>query len=180
MLTPGQVQHTELESIYERYMTCLRTYAEHNFPNEPNRVEELLVRLPEVSTILRSNYKSPKVSNMAIVSSNIPIVSNIPRIKAILKNKNNFAGESGGRTLIGKQDVLCSVSFEFYDSVIEQSVEDEEWDCGNVESVDDTTGNTKREEGEKEPLQQYKINICKNDDLVWYSYTSCMWDSETV
>ena len=129
MLTPGQVQHTELESIYERYMTCLRTYAEHNFPNEPNRVEELLVRLPEVSTILRSNYKSPKVSNMAIVSSNIPIVSNIPRKTTKLQTKlrlHNFAGESGGRTLIGKQDVLCSVSFEFYDSVIEQSVEDEE------------------------------------------------------
>jgi len=44
----GVVQHPELEPIHDRYMNCLRTFSEQNFPNEPNRVEELLVRLPEV------------------------------------------------------------------------------------------------------------------------------------
>jgi len=29
-------------------MNCLRTFTEYNFPQEPNRVEELLVKLPEV------------------------------------------------------------------------------------------------------------------------------------
>lgn len=44
----GVVQHPELEPIHDRYMNCLRLFSEQNFPNEPNRVEELLVRLPEV------------------------------------------------------------------------------------------------------------------------------------
>jgi len=29
-------------------MSCLRTFAEYNYPQQPNRVEELLVKLPEV------------------------------------------------------------------------------------------------------------------------------------
>lgn len=49
MLTQeGNVQHKELEAIHDRYMNCLRTFTEYNFPQEPNRVEELLVKLPEV------------------------------------------------------------------------------------------------------------------------------------
>lgn len=49
MLTQeGNVQHKELEQIHDRYMNCLRTFTEYNFPQEPNRVEELLVKLPEV------------------------------------------------------------------------------------------------------------------------------------
>jgi nuclear receptor subfamily 6 group A len=29
-------------------MSCLRTFTEYNYPQQPNRVEELLVKLPEV------------------------------------------------------------------------------------------------------------------------------------
>jgi len=49
MLTQeGNVQHKELEVIHDRYMNCLRTFTEYNYPQQPNRVEELLVKLPEV------------------------------------------------------------------------------------------------------------------------------------
>lgn len=39
----------ELETIYERYMTCLRVYTQHMYPQQSNRFQDLLVRLPEVS-----------------------------------------------------------------------------------------------------------------------------------
>ena len=35
--------------IHEKYLACLRSFAKKHFPNQPNRVEELLVRLPEVN-----------------------------------------------------------------------------------------------------------------------------------
>ncbi|GFG32517.1 hypothetical protein Cfor_04341, partial [Coptotermes formosanus] len=38
---------SELETIQERYMTCLRSFEEHHFPQQPTRFHELLVRLPE-------------------------------------------------------------------------------------------------------------------------------------
>ena len=44
----GSLQHQSLEPIHSRYMSCLRTFAEYNYPQQPNRVEELLVKLPEV------------------------------------------------------------------------------------------------------------------------------------
>ena len=44
----GNVQDRELEGIHDRYMNCLKTFIEYNFPQEPNRVQELLVKLPEV------------------------------------------------------------------------------------------------------------------------------------
>merc|ERR1719232_1368862 len=44
----GIVQDRELEQIHDRYMNCLKTFIEYNFPQEPNRVQELLVKLPEV------------------------------------------------------------------------------------------------------------------------------------
>ena len=44
----GLVQHSELEEIHNRYMNCLKIYTEWNFPTQPNRVQELLVKLPEV------------------------------------------------------------------------------------------------------------------------------------
>lgn len=43
--TPGS---NELETIQERYMTCLRAYTQHMCPQQPTRFQELLVRLPEV------------------------------------------------------------------------------------------------------------------------------------
>ena len=39
-----------LSVIHDKYLTCLRTFTKKHFPNQPNRVEELLVRLPEVSS----------------------------------------------------------------------------------------------------------------------------------
>jgi len=44
----GNVQHGNLEPIYDRYMNCLKTFVEYNYPQEPNRLEQLLVKLPEV------------------------------------------------------------------------------------------------------------------------------------
>ena len=41
-----------LSVIHDKYLTCLRTFTKKHFPNQPNRVEELLVRLPEVSLYL--------------------------------------------------------------------------------------------------------------------------------
>ena len=43
-----------LDAIHEKYLTCLRTFAKRRFPNQPNRVGELLAILPEVS--LLRNY----------------------------------------------------------------------------------------------------------------------------
>jgi len=36
--------------IYSRYLRCLNIFTKKYFPSEPNRVEELLIRLPEVKT----------------------------------------------------------------------------------------------------------------------------------
>lgn len=43
---------SELETIQERYTSCLKTYVEHTFPMQPNRLQDLLQRLPEVKYIL--------------------------------------------------------------------------------------------------------------------------------
>ncbi|XP_066985760.1 hormone receptor 4 isoform X4 [Macrobrachium rosenbergii] len=40
--------HSELEVIQERYMNCLRTYCETHYPFQPNRYQDLLVRLPDI------------------------------------------------------------------------------------------------------------------------------------
>ena len=50
LIYSGNVQDRELEQIHSRYMNCLRTFIEYNYPQEPNRVQELLVKLPEVSS----------------------------------------------------------------------------------------------------------------------------------
>ena len=53
LIYSGNVQDRELEQIHSRYMNCLRTFIEYNYPQEPNRVQELLVKLPEVrSTVV--------------------------------------------------------------------------------------------------------------------------------
>lgn len=41
---------SDLETIHERYMTCLRVYTQHMYPQQTTRFQDLLVRLPEVST----------------------------------------------------------------------------------------------------------------------------------
>lgn len=48
MVSQDDVDNPTLDVIHEKYLTCLRTFAKKHFPNQPNRVEELLVRLPEV------------------------------------------------------------------------------------------------------------------------------------
>ena len=45
-----------LSVIHDKYLTCLRTFTKKHFPNQPNRVEELLVRLPEVSSLSWNEY----------------------------------------------------------------------------------------------------------------------------
>ncbi|KAI4459153.1 knirps-related protein-related [Holotrichia oblita] len=47
---PGTSGTSELENIQERYMTCLRAYTQHIYPQQPTRFQELLVRLPEVQS----------------------------------------------------------------------------------------------------------------------------------
>ncbi|XP_050521497.1 hormone receptor 4 isoform X2 [Daktulosphaira vitifoliae] len=41
---------SELETIQERYTSCLKTYVEHTFPMQPNRLQDLLNRLPEIQS----------------------------------------------------------------------------------------------------------------------------------
>ncbi|XP_018318596.1 hormone receptor 4 isoform X2 [Agrilus planipennis] len=48
---PGiNISNMELEGIQERYMTCLRAYTQHVYPDQPTRFQELLFRLPEVQS----------------------------------------------------------------------------------------------------------------------------------
>ncbi|XP_022919600.2 hormone receptor 4 [Onthophagus taurus] len=46
----GVTGSPELENIQERYMTCLRAYTQHIYPQDPTRFQDLLVRLPEVQS----------------------------------------------------------------------------------------------------------------------------------
>uniref|UniRef100_A0A2H8TDZ0 Hormone receptor 4 n=1 Tax=Melanaphis sacchari TaxID=742174 RepID=A0A2H8TDZ0_9HEMI len=51
MLTQNNGNTTsELETIQERYTSCLKTYVEHTFPMQPNRLQDLLHRLPEIQS----------------------------------------------------------------------------------------------------------------------------------
>merc|ERR1712029_549956 len=47
----GNVEERGLQHIHDRYLGCLKTYIEYHFPQDPNRVNELLVKLPEVMDI---------------------------------------------------------------------------------------------------------------------------------
>ena len=57
LIYSGNVQDRELEQIHSRYMNCLRTFIEYNYPQEPNRVQELLVKLPEVRSVNRAQHQ---------------------------------------------------------------------------------------------------------------------------
>lgn len=62
---------TELETIHERYMTCLRVYTQHMYPQQVTRFQDLLVRLPEIqsaaSLLLESKmFYVPFLLNSAI------------------------------------------------------------------------------------------------------------------
>ncbi|XP_049821028.1 hormone receptor 4 isoform X3 [Aethina tumida] len=63
--------NSELESIHERYMTCLRVYTQHMYPQQTTRFQDLLVRLPEIqsaaSLLLESKmFYVPFLLNSAI------------------------------------------------------------------------------------------------------------------
>lgn len=73
LYTLGNVQDRELEHIHDRYMNCLKTFIEYNFPQEPNRVHDLLVKLPEVSWKIKklnlnltSTYSGPRSSRIVV------------------------------------------------------------------------------------------------------------------
>ncbi|CAG9822422.1 unnamed protein product [Phaedon cochleariae] len=62
---------SELEIIHERYMTCLRVYTQHMYPQQATRFQDLLVRLPEIqsaaSLLLESKmFYVPFLLNSAI------------------------------------------------------------------------------------------------------------------
>ncbi|KAG5890415.1 hypothetical protein JTB14_017636 [Gonioctena quinquepunctata] len=62
---------SELEIIHERYMTCLRVYTQHIYPQQTTRFQDLLVRLPEIqsaaSLLLESKmFYVPFLLNSAI------------------------------------------------------------------------------------------------------------------
>merc|ERR550532_3422139 len=48
MVSQEDLDDPSLCVIHDKYLTCLRTFTKKHFPSQPNRVEELLVRLPEV------------------------------------------------------------------------------------------------------------------------------------
>lgn len=48
MVSQEGLNNPTLDVIHDKYLGCLRSFAKKHFPNQPNRVEELLVRLPEV------------------------------------------------------------------------------------------------------------------------------------
>ncbi|XP_071518557.1 hormone receptor 4-like isoform X5 [Panulirus ornatus] len=48
MLNQSRIGHKELEVIQERYMGCLRSFCETHYPSQPNRYQDLLVRLPDI------------------------------------------------------------------------------------------------------------------------------------
>nr|CAD7454555.1 unnamed protein product [Timema tahoe] len=50
MLNQARGGSMELETIQDRYMSCLRSFVEHNSSQNPTRFHELLVRLPEVQS----------------------------------------------------------------------------------------------------------------------------------
>ncbi|KAF7278128.1 hypothetical protein GWI33_008746 [Rhynchophorus ferrugineus] len=62
---------TELESIHERYMNCLRVYTQNVYPQQTTRFQDLLARLPEIqsaaSLLLESKmFYVPFLLNSAI------------------------------------------------------------------------------------------------------------------
>ena len=67
LICAGNVQDRELEQIHSRYMNCLRTFIEYNYPQEPNRVQELLVKLPEVRS--ESGVNPPTSTNVQLLFS---------------------------------------------------------------------------------------------------------------
>lgn len=63
--------NSEMEIIHERYMSCLRVYTHHMYPQQTTRFQDLLVRLPEIqsaaSLLLESKmFYVPFLLNSAI------------------------------------------------------------------------------------------------------------------
>nr|UUJ74943.1 HR4 [Lepeophtheirus salmonis] len=73
MVSQEDLKATSLASIHDRYLNCLKAFTRKNFPREPHRVHDLLVRLPEVqvaaSLLLESKmFYVPFLLNSSISS----------------------------------------------------------------------------------------------------------------
>ena len=85
----GSLQHQSLEPIHSRYMSCLRTFAEYNYPQQPNRVEELLVKLPEV----RQSHNFPVLQILNFLrkkSINVPFSHQVQEAAGLLLESKMF------------------------------------------------------------------------------------------
>ena len=56
MFVAARSGNSELETIQDRYMNCLRTFIEHTNPQQMTRFQNLLDRMPEVSVVGFSSF----------------------------------------------------------------------------------------------------------------------------
>ncbi|XP_044757202.1 hormone receptor 4 isoform X3 [Coccinella septempunctata] len=50
--------YSEMESVFDKYMTCLRVFIQHIFPQQTNRVQELMGILPEIQDAAKQLMES--------------------------------------------------------------------------------------------------------------------------
>merc|ERR1719200_108559 len=86
MVAQEDLNNPTLNVIHEKYLACLRSFAKKHFPNQPNRVDDLLVRLPEVqvaaSLLLESKmFYVPFLLNSMIDRSSNPFIHSPNRQK---------------------------------------------------------------------------------------------------
>ena len=82
-----------LSVIHDKYLTCLRTFTKKHFPNQPNRVEELLVRLPEVSSLIWNEYIWFKLALKCFIPKSfefIIIISQVKKAASLLLESKMF------------------------------------------------------------------------------------------
>ena len=82
-----------LSVIHDKYLTCLRTFTKKHFPNQPNRVEELLVRLPEVSSLSWNEYIWFKLALKCFIPKSfefIIIISQVKKAASLLLESKMF------------------------------------------------------------------------------------------
>ena len=104
------VQHPQLEAIHDRYMTCLRHFSEYNFPAHPNRVQDLLVKLPEVrpNPLFRIVRPGLRIRIQVSYGSGSSILGWIPiRIQRIQSGSRGFDGQKLKKNYSWKKFVIC-------------------------------------------------------------------------
>ena len=104
-----------LSVIHDKYLTCLRTFTKKHFPNQPNRVEELLVRLPEVSSLSWNEYlwchgKWPW---------NVSYVNHLNHLFLLF-----FTGQESCLSFVGVQNVLRAILIKLVGWIIPHNVRD--------------------------------------------------------